>query len=114
MNAPITVLHSVTVVHRVLCLGVAAAGGPPAMPDPTPQPPAGAGQILSEVAQVKWAALVALIVGFFMGLITWAGGRWVDHHRAGRVGLIMMLCAVAGGLLYAIVPQLIDSFVAGR
>jgi hypothetical protein len=42
--------------------------------------------------------------------VVWAGGRWVDHHRAGRVGVIMMLCAMAGGILYGIGYQLISHF----
>ncbi|OLR92749.1 hypothetical protein BJP25_21250 [Actinokineospora bangkokensis] len=62
------------------------------------------------VGNVRWAAGVSLILGFFGGLLTWAGGRLVDHHRAGRIGLIMMLCAVGGGLLYGVGWQIINSF----
>jgi hypothetical protein len=80
------------------------------IPNPGPEPPPGADKILGAVSNAKWAAGIALLVGFFIGLLVWAGGRWVDHHRAGRVGLIMMLCAIGGGLLYGIGWQLINHF----
>jgi hypothetical protein len=82
----------------------------PAIPNPAPVPPPGAEKILELVGNLKWGAGVALLVGFFGGLVVWAGGRWVDHHRAGRVGVIMMLCAMAGGILYGIGYQLISHF----
>lgn len=81
-----------------------------AIPNPTPVPPPGSGAILEAVGNAKWGAAVSLIVGFFAGLAVWAGGRWVDHHRAGRIGLIMMLCALAGGIAYGIGYQLINHF----
>lgn len=81
--------------------------------DPTPKEPPGASQILGFVGNVKWGAAVALLIGFFVGLIVWSGGRWVDHHRAGRVGVVMMLVSVAGALLYGISYQLINYFSKG-
>lgn len=89
----------------LLCLHLAGA-----IPDPAPIAPPGAGAILQAVGNAKWGAGISLVVGFFMGLLVWAGGRWVDHHRAGRVGLIMMLCALAGGVLYGVGYQLISHF----
>ena len=80
------------------------------LPNPAPAPPPGSEKILEVVAQAKWGAGLALVMGFFVGLIVWAGGRWVDHHRAGRIGLVMMLCAIAGGLLYGIGWQVISYF----
>lgn len=81
-----------------------------AIPNPPPVPPPGADKILDVVGNVKWGAGVALLVGFFAGILVWAGGRWVDHHRAGRVGVIMMLCALGGALLYGIGYQMISQF----
>lgn len=81
-----------------------------ALPNPGPVAPPGADAILQAVGNAKWGAGISLLVGFFMGLVVWAGGRWVDHHRAGRVGLIMMLCALAGGILYGVGYQLISHF----
>jgi hypothetical protein len=80
------------------------------IPNPAPVAPPGADSIMQAVANVKWGAGVALAVGFLTGLAVWAGGRWVDHHRAGRIGLIMMMCALAGGIAYAIGPELINHF----
>jgi hypothetical protein len=84
------------------------------IPNPTPvQPEVGGDKILGLLNNVKWGAGVALILGFFVGLIVWVGGRWVDHHRAGKVGVVMMLCAVAGAILYGIGWSLINSFAGG-
>jgi hypothetical protein len=83
------------------------------IPNPTPDAPPGAGAILRVLNNVKWGAGVALILGFFVGIIVWAGGRWVDHHRAGKIGVVMMLCAVGGAILYGIGWTLISEFAAG-
>lgn len=80
------------------------------IPNPAPVAPPGSEKILEVVGNAKWGAGIALLVGFFVGLVVWAGGRWVDHHRAGRIGVIMMLCALGGGLLYGIGWQLISHF----
>ncbi|SFE21930.1 hypothetical protein SAMN04487819_109183 [Actinopolyspora alba] len=80
------------------------------IPNPEPQAPPGAEQILGVVGNIKWGAGVALLVGFFVGVLVWAGGRWVDHHRAGKVGVVMMLCALGGGILYGIGYQLLTHF----
>lgn len=80
------------------------------LPNPTPVAPPGSDAILKVVGYSRWGAGLALLIGFFMGLVVWAGGRWVDHHRAGRIGLIMMLCAAAGAILYGIGYQVINHF----
>lgn len=81
--------------------------------DPIPVAPAwGSAKFIEILNNAKWAAGVAIMLGFFIGLLVWAGGRWVDHHRAGRVGVIMMLTAVAGGMLYGIGFQLISHFAS--
>ncbi|GAA2798766.1 hypothetical protein [Saccharopolyspora taberi] len=83
------------------------------IPNPGPVQPPGAEKVLEAVGNVKWGAGIALLVGFFIGLLVWAGGRWVDHHRAGKVGVIMMLCALGGGILYGVGYQLINHFASG-
>lgn len=83
------------------------------IPNPGPVTPPGADKILEVVGNVKWAAGLGLLMGFFIGLLVWAGGRWVDHHRAGKIGVIMMLCAVSGAILYGVAYQLINHFSAG-
>ncbi|UUV32076.1 hypothetical protein NQK81_01125 [Amycolatopsis roodepoortensis] len=84
------------------------------IPNPAPLEPPGAKQILGVVGNVKWAAGIALLIGFFAGLVVWAGGRWIDHHRAGKVGLVMMLCAIGGGILYGIGWQAINYFAGAK
>lgn len=78
--------------------------------NPAPVPPPGSGEIVGVVGNIKWFAGLALMVAFFGGLAVWAGGRIADHHRAGRIGVIMMLCGVAGGLFYVVGPQMINYF----
>lgn len=83
------------------------------IPNPAPVAPPGADKVTEAAGTFKWGAGIALVVGFFAGLAVWAGGRWVDHHRAGKVGVVMMLCGVAGGLLYAVGYPLINHFAGG-
>jgi hypothetical protein len=94
-----------------------AAPSPPTpvsgIPNPGPALPPGSDAILGVLGDVKWAAGVSLMVGFFGGLIVWAGGRLVDHHRAGKIGTVMMLCAVFGAILYGIGWTLISGFAGG-
>ncbi|MCA1196171.1 hypothetical protein [Saccharopolyspora sp. 6V] len=83
------------------------------LPNPAPAPPPGADKITEVAGYFKWGSQIALLVGFFAGLAVWAGGRWVDHHRAGKVGVVMMLCGVSGGLLYAVGYPLINELAGG-
>ena len=88
----------------------AVAGALTALPPVNPVTPPGSTQILGVVGNIKWIAGISLLAGFFGGLIAWVGGRLVDHHRFGRLGMIMMLSALAGGVLYGIGYQLINYF----
>ncbi|MDA3644400.1 hypothetical protein LZ318_30690 [Saccharopolyspora indica] len=80
------------------------------IPNPAPIAPPGSDKITSVLGNVKWGAAIALMIGFFVGLTVWVGGRWVDHHRAGKIGVIMMLCAIFGGLFYGLAHQLVSHF----
>jgi hypothetical protein len=82
------------------------------LPNPPPVPPPGnAATVISRVVgYIKWGAGIALVACFFAGLIAFAGGRVWDHHRAGRVGTTMILCALFGALLYGTGYTLISSF----
>jgi hypothetical protein len=84
----------------------------PVIPDVPPSAPPGSERVLGLVGNAKWGAGIALLIGFFIGLIVWAGGRWVDHHRAGKVGLVMMLCSIGGALLYGLGWTIINGFAA--
>ena len=78
--------------------------------DPQPTAPPGSDKITGVIGNIKWAAFASLFVGFFLGVACWAGGRIADHHRAGRIGMILILCSLGGGLLYGIGYQLITHF----
>lgn len=80
------------------------------LPNPGPKAPPGGEKIVEIASYIKWGAGLALVVAFFAGLIVWSGGRLVDHRGAGRIGVVMMLCAIGGGLLYGIGYQVISSF----
>lgn len=83
------------------------------IPNPGPAVPPGADKIMKIVGYLKWGAGLALIAGFFAGVLVFAGGRWVDHHRAGRVGSVMILASLFGALLYGIGYTMISSFAGG-
>ncbi|HTK63020.1 MAG TPA: hypothetical protein VL595_11610 [Pseudonocardia sp.] len=84
------------------------------LPNPAPVAPPGAEKITQVVGYIKWGAGLALLAGFFAGVLVFAGGRWVDHHRAGRVGSTMIISSLFGGLLYGIGYTMISSFAGGK
>lgn len=87
--------------------GVLPAQG---IPNPAPVAPPGSEKIVQVVGYIKWAAGLALFAGFFAGVLVFAGGRWVDHHRAGRIGSTMIIASLFGGLLYGIGYTMITTF----
>lgn len=86
---------------------------PGVVPNPPPGAPPGSDKILTIIGYVKWAASAALITGFFAGVVVFAGGRAVDHHRAGRVGSMMIIASLFGALLYGIGYTMISTFAGG-
>ena len=80
------------------------------IPNPSPVAPPGSEKIVQVVGYIKWAAGLALLAGFFAGVLVFSGGRWVDHHRAGRIGSTMIIASLFGGLLYGIGYTMITSF----
>lgn len=83
------------------------------IPDPTPVAPPGANSITELVGNAKWGAGISLLLGILIGVIVWVGGRWIDHHRAGRIGLAMILISLAGAIVYGIAYQVIQHFAGG-
>jgi len=82
-------------------------------PNPASVSPPGGAQILKVIGYIKWGAAAALVTGFFAGVVVFAGGRWVDHHRAGRIGSTMILASLCGALLFGVGYTLISSFAGG-
>jgi hypothetical protein len=101
-----------TTTHHALA-AVADVVPAQGLPNPAPVAPPGAEKITQVVGYIKWGAGLALLAGFFGGLVTFAGGRLVDHHRYGRMGSTMMIASIFGGLLYGIGYTMISSFAAG-
>jgi hypothetical protein len=87
-------------------LAVPADGVIPTVPS---DPPPGANKILSVVGFVKWAAGAAIIACFLGGIVAFTAGRMFDHHRTGRVGLIFMMAAGVGAVLFAVGPELLNT-----
>lgn len=84
------------------------------IPNPAPVAPPGAEKITLVVGYIKWGAGLALMAGFFAGVLVFAGGRWVDHHRAGRIGSTMIIASLFGGLLYGVGYTMISSFAGAN
>lgn len=84
---------------------------PPIQPDTRLLP--GFDRILTLVSNIRWIASLSLVAIFFIGVIVWSLGRGVDHHRAGRVGTIMMLVGTLGALVWSLGPSLI-TYLAGQ
>lgn len=87
-------------------LSVLAAG---AIPKVNTQAPPGSEKILSIVGFVKWIAGAGIIACFLGGIVAFTAGRMFDHHRTGRMGLIFMMAAGVGAMLFAVGPQLLDT-----
>ena len=61
------------------------------------------------VGFVKWIAGAGIIACFLGGIVAFTAGRMFDHHRTGRMGLIFMMAAGVGAMLFAVGPQLLDT-----
>ncbi|GGM76408.1 hypothetical protein GCM10012275_53970 [Longimycelium tulufanense] len=82
-------------------------------PNPQPVDPGWTSKVTEIVGIVKYLAGWAILLCFFAGLGVWTAGRWLDHHRFARIGVIGMVVAVAGGLFYGLGYTMITSFAGG-
>ena len=76
-----------------------------AIPKVNTQAPPGSEKILSIVGFVKWIAGAGIIACFLGGIVAFTAGRMFDHHRTGRMGLIFMMAAGVGAMLFAVGPD---------
>ena len=104
---------AVAATHHAIVLSAHVAPTQ-SLPNPAPVAPPGAEKLTQVVGYIKWAAGLALLAGFFAGVLVFAGGRWVDHHRAGRVGSTMIISSLFGGLLYGVGYTMISTFAGGK
>ena len=58
---------------------------------------------------MKWIAGAGIIACFLGGIVAFTAGRMFDHHRTGRMGLIFMMAAGVGAMLFAVGPELLDT-----
>ena len=93
-------------------LTVLAGGAIPTIPG---GPPPGSEKILTIVGYVKWIAGAGIIACFLGGIVAFTAGRMFDHHRTGRMGLIFMMAAGVGAMLFAVGPRVAQhSLLAGQ
>ena len=79
------------------------------VPNPGATAPPGSEKILSLIGFVKWVAGASLIACFLGGIVAFTAGRLFDHHRTGRMGLIFMMAAGVGAILFAVGPQILNT-----
>ena len=79
------------------------------VPNPGATAPPGSEKILSLIGFIKWVAGASLIACFLGGIVAFTAGRLFDHHRTGRMGLIFMMAAGVGAILFAVGPQILNT-----
>ena len=110
--------HLTVLTHGMLTLTLPN----PTMPNPsvlaqgipsiTSQEPPGAQKILDIVGYVRWIAGAGIIACFLAGIVAFTGGRMFDHHRTGRMGLIFLMAAAVGAILFAVGPEILNELAA--
>ena len=63
----------------------------------------------ASIGFIKWVAGASLIACFLGGIVAFTAGRLFDHHRTGRMGLIFMMAAGVGAILFAVGPQILNT-----
>ena len=84
-----------------------------AVPDPAPAAPPGFDQLVTILSWIKNLALISAAAAFFGGLIVFAGGRILDHRRAGSTGAMMILSSLGAALLFGIGTLLLNAMASG-
>jgi hypothetical protein len=76
---------------------------PPAAPPDVTNP------VETLLGYVKWGVLVVIVTAGFVGAGAVAGGRVFAHHGASKVGIGILLSALAGAVLYVGIYAIITS-----
>jgi MFS family permease len=103
--------HHLVLDHLTVLDRVAVLAGPPIPTIPKVTPP-GSEKILDIVGFVQWVAGAGIIACFLGGIVAFTAGRMFDHHRTGRMGLIFIMAAGVGALLFAVGPELLNTLSA--
>ncbi|MBT8226952.1 MAG: hypothetical protein HKP61_15910 [Dactylosporangium sp.] len=78
--------------------------------NPPPQAPPDVEDPINQLmAYVKWGVLVVIVVAGFVGSGAVAGGRIFAHHGASKIGVGILLSALAGAVLYVGIYAIITS-----
>ena len=78
--------------------------------NPAPKAPPGVDTPVNMLmAYVKWGVLVVIISAGFVGAGAVAGGRIFAHHGASKIGVGILLAALAGAVLYVGIYAVITS-----
>ena len=67
------------------------------------------GPVEQLIGYVKWGVLVVIVAAGFVGAGAVAGGRILAHHGASKVGIGILLAALAGAVLYVGIYAIIGS-----
>lgn len=104
-------------VHSINGL-LSAHLGPVPMDGMIPNPPVKdpGGKVSSSVSTLlgilKWAVLVCILAGGFIGVALFAVGKWFSHERSGRAGIIAILASLGAAVLFSALYGLISMFVS--
>jgi len=81
-----------------------------APPNPEPKPiPGMEGPIGTLMSYLKWGVLVVIVAAGFVGAGAIAGGRIFAHHGASKVGVTILMSALAGAVVYVGIYAVITS-----
>jgi len=72
-------------------------------------PPGVSDPINQLLSYVKWGVLVIIVAAGFVGAGAIAGGRILAHHGASKVGVGILLAALAGAVTYVGIYAIITS-----
>jgi hypothetical protein len=82
----------------------------PVVPNPPAEAPPGVSDPTNQLlGYVKWGVLLVIVAAGFVGAGAIAGGRVFAHHGASKIGISILLSAVAGAVLYAGIYAVITS-----
>jgi hypothetical protein len=81
-----------------------------APPNPGPKEiPGVATPINTLMGYLKWGVLVVIIAAGFVGAGALAGGRIFGNHGASKIGVTILMSAIAGAVVYVGIYALITS-----
>ncbi len=97
-------------MHGQALLTHVVSGLVEAPPNPAPQPIPGVdGPVATLMGYLKWGVLVVIIASGFIGAGAIAGGRIFANHGASKIGVTILMSALAGAVVYVGIYAVITS-----